>query len=116
MNVHDANALQFANLIAKGGTHPSDLPVQPLGQDDAEDAFANFRHGAWFGDSAEDAHAAGHSLQKSGGNRLVHCDNVLFIMVIFRTQDFIDNIAIVRQENQALGILVQPADRKMRSG
>ena len=33
-------------------------------------------------------------------------------MVIFRAQNFVDDVAVVRQENQAFGVLVQPPDRK----
>ena len=33
-------------------------------------------------------------------------------MVVFRTQDLVDDVAVVGQQDQAFGVLVEPADRE----
>src|SRR4029077_9548269 len=37
-------------------------------------------------------------------------DDVFLLMVVFGTKNFIDDVAVVRQEDQAFGVLVQSTD------
>lgn len=112
LDVHDPYSFQLAYLIAECLAHPSDLAVESLGEDDLEDTVADFGYSARLGDSSENADATGHALQKWRGDRLVDGDDVLFFVIVFCPQYFIDDISIVRQQNQPLRVLVQATDRE----
>src|SRR5881409_3254523 len=86
-DVHDANPVQRDHPVAKRLTHPSDLPVAPLCQDNAEFSLPTPADDAGSRALAEDDHAATHSVEKDLVERPVELHEVLFLMPMFGPQD-----------------------------
>lgn len=110
--MHDPDPGQSDNIISERFTHPADLPVQSLGQHNAEcpaslrDDLARQGHGIEYG------YARHHGPDKIIRDGTVDFDPVFFLVTIASAQDFINNIAIVGQKNQAFRIPVESADRE----
>jgi hypothetical protein len=51
-------------------------------------------------------------LQRQVGDRPLHGDEVFLLVIVLHAQDFVDDVAVVGQQDQAFGILVQAPDRK----
>ena len=60
----------------------------------------------------EDLHAVGHAVQEVLGQRPVDGDHVFLFVLVLGAQDLVDDVAVVGEQDQAFGILVQAADRK----
>ena len=100
------------HLVAEERAHAADLAVQALRQHDAEGRGADAPHFARLGDRAEDAHAARHAVEKDLGHRPVDRDDVFLLVLVLAAQDLVDDVAVVGQQDQPFGVLVEPADRK----
>ena len=57
-------------------------------------------------------HAGAHARREVGGERAVDRDDVFLLVVVLGAQDLVDDVAVVREQDQALGLLVEPADRE----
>ena len=112
LHVDDAHAAQLGDAVAERGRHQADLPVQTLGEHDAKAELRDLARAAGLGHLAVDAHALGHAGEEFVGDGLVHADQVFLLVVVFRAQDLVDDVAIAGEQDQPFGILVQPADRE----
>ena len=45
-------------------------------------------------------------------DRPIHRHHVFLLVLVLGAQDFVDDVAVVGEQDQAFGVLVQPADRK----
>ena len=79
-------------------------------EDDSKRRLIDTADFAGHGQFPHDLHAARHHLQRQIGDRPIYADDVFFLVIVFRTQDLVDDVAVVGQQDQALGILVQPAN------
>lgn len=110
-DVHDAHALEPRHLKAQVFAHAADLAVEALHQDDVEGMRAGFAQGGGQGDLPQDGHAGGHALQELGRDLLVDRDLVFLLMPALGAQDAVDDVPVGGHEDQAFGVLVQPAHR-----
>lgn len=98
-------------LVAEKSTHSPDLPVQSLGQDDAEGLPACFFHKAFPCDGIQNGNACGHFPDKIRGDLPVYSDQIFFFVEIAGAHDPVYQIALIGQKQKTLGILVQTAYR-----
>ena len=73
---------------------------------------ADLPDAARSGDPVENMHSARHSGEELGGDRAIDRDAVFLLVAVRRAQQVVDDIAVIRQQEQALGVLVEAADRK----
>ena len=112
LDVHDADAAQLPHMQTKRSGHQSDLPVESLRQDDAKTelvvfvCFARKRH------LSVNFHAAHHATQELIIDRVIHFGQIFLLVLVFRAQDFVDDVAVAGQQDQPFRILVEPANRK----
>lgn len=99
-------------MVPEHLAHAPDLPVQSLRQNNAKHAIIHAADPAGLGALAENAHAAGHAREESFRHRLVDGHDVFFFVIVLGTQDHIHDVAVVRKQDQPLGVLVQPPDRE----
>ena len=92
--------------------HAPDLTVQPLHQGNAEDKRRFFFDFALFRHRPEDRHPRPHTTNKFIGNRFIDRHQILFLMIVTRTEDLIHQIAVIGEENQSLGVFIQAANRE----
>lgn len=91
-------------------THPSNLPVQSLRQNDTEFAFSGCfyltrcRHGIQY------RYAARHSFQERRCQRLVHRYDIFFFVMIPCTQYLIHDITVIGQKQKSFRVLIQSPD------
>lgn len=110
-DVHNANALELNDFIAKVFTHATNLPIKALGQNNFKGSRALHDHFARFGFRAENGNAAGHFLRKISADGLVDGDDIFFFMCVTDPQDFINNIAVTGEEDKPFRLVVEAADR-----
>ena len=67
---------------------------------------------ALLGLGPQDRYTARHAIDKGRSDRLVDRDNVLFLVIVAGAQHLVDQIAIVGQKDQSLGLFVQTANRE----
>lgn len=110
--MHDPHPLQPKHLIVVSVAHASDLSVQSLLQNDPENAF-----GSWFargdtgaGPDVVKVHPLTDLFQELTTHRKIQCNNIFLFVRIFWMGDAIIQTANVRQQDQAFGILIEPAD------
>lgn len=111
MNVDDAHAHEPHDAIAKILAHPADLPVHPLGEDNAEFSFVQFLNLAWPCERAKNRHPSCHPSQEAFRDSFVYRHNIFFFMEISGLENLIPNLPIICHQQQALGFLVQPPHR-----
>ena len=90
--------------------HAPDLPVQTLRQDDPERVLGHGLDPARVRDRVEDRYARRHSAQELRRERPVDGYDVFLLVLVLRSQDRVDDVAVIGQEDQAFRVLVQPAD------
>src|SRR5450631_738023 len=112
MDVADAYALQALHPVAERRTHAADLPIESLGENQANGFPVDAAHLARLGYGTGYLHAARQHGKREVRDRAIDGDDVLLFVIIFRAQQFIDDIAVVGQQNQTFGILVQSPDGK----
>lgn len=111
-DIHDANTDQFGHLIPEDFAHPSDLSVEALRKDDAESGFAQLLDHAFFSDSSEDGNAIAHPGNEVSPDGLIDSDDIFLFVLVASPEDLVDDVAIVGEEDEPLGRLVQSADRE----
>ena len=92
--------------------HSANLPVQPLNQNDSENLRTFLNYFAFFGGNTKHRHTIRHALYRSICKRFINGNYIFFFVVISCTQNPVHHIAVVSQENQALRIFIQSANRK----
>ena len=115
-DVHDAHALELHDAVAEVLAHPANLPVESLGEDDAEGPASQLLDLALAGHGVEDGHAASHATDEAACDGLVDRDDVLFLVVVPSPQDLVDDVPVVRQEDESFARLVEAADREDARG
>ncbi len=97
--VHDAHAFELGDVKTEVFGHAADLPVQALAQHDIKGLAGLLRDLTWQSHSVKNWHASGHFFQEIVVNRFVDSDDILFVVRIASTQYFIDDIAVIGEEN-----------------
>ena len=110
MNVHDAFAVQRLHPVAEVLTHAANLPVEPLGKDDAKPPLAFLLDFTALGNRIENRYARTHLTQKIARYGLVYRHDVLLLVAVLHAQNPVDDIAVVGKQNKAGAGLVEPAD------
>ncbi len=111
-DIHDPDPNKAQNLITEVLTHPADLSVKALSQNDAKGPGTGGGDLTRPGHRAQNGHAGGHSCEKSCGYWTIDRDNVFFFVPVAGSQDFIDDAAVIGEKNQAFGITIESAHRK----
>jgi len=92
--------------------HAPDLAVEALGKNDAEAAAALLPYEALISNGIQYGHATAHVLHELGCHCLVHIDDVFLFVVVAGAQYFINDIAVIGQEDEAIRVFIQPAYRE----
>ena len=118
--VHDTDALQLLHLIAESCTHTTNLTIQSLCDHDMKLLLTKLRrtghvlpHLTWAGRRMQflQLDAIGERIQELLRARLIHGHDVFLLMVIPCTVDPIYEIALIRQKDESLRLLIETADR-----
>lgn len=109
--IHDPNPFQLLYFISQVLTHPADLSVQSLRQNDPEAAFSCLLYLTGSGHSVQDWHSSAHSADKIFVQRFVYNNKVLFLMVVACTHNLVNQISLICQKKKSLGFFVQSAYR-----
>lgn len=110
MNIHDAYPIQFGDLVIQVFAHPSDLPVEALRQNDAKCVGPHSLYLTFFRDCPQDGEAIAHAVDEFLGDGWFDGDDILLVVFVSSTQDLVDNIAIIGEEDEPLGRFVQAAN------
>ena len=85
-------------------------PHQGNAEDKAVLLFLTFAHSY----RPEDRYSRPHTTNTFVGNRFINRHQILFLMIVTRTEDLIHQIAVIGEENQPLGIFIQAANQGTR--
>ena len=66
-DVHDADALEFGDFVAKVIAHSPDLPVESLGQNNIEFVSIDLPNFTFIGDGVQNGNPTPHFMDKSFG-------------------------------------------------
>lgn len=108
----DSDPLQPLRPVAERRAHASDLAIQPLSEDDAKCFPVDARYLAGLGHLAHDFDAARQHAERQIGDGAIDRDDVFLFVIILRPQDLIHDVAVIGEQNQAFGVLVESADGK----
>lgn len=110
VDVHDADTIQFGDLVVQKLTHPADLAVQALVEDNAKGVWPLCFDQTFFCDCIQDGNAVAHAVDEFRGDGRLDSRDVLLVVIVSSAQDLVDDIPIIGKENEALGGFVQAAD------
>ena len=102
LDVHDAHTFELAHAVVQKLTHAANLAVEALGQDDRKGMAARLLDDTFACTGSYNRNAVAHLLNEFFGDWLIHRYQIFFFVVVARTQNFIDDIAVVGQENEPL--------------
>jgi hypothetical protein len=108
--VHDPYALQAPDGVTEVFAHASYLSVKTLSEHDPEGVTSNLCNPAGIRDCVQNWNATRHPIQEFGCQGSVDRDDVFFLMLILSPQNDIDDVPIIGQEDEPLGILIQTTD------
>src|SRR6187431_2812125 len=111
-DVHDADADETLHAPAERGAHAADLAIDSLRQHDAEAIRTGARHGGRLRLLGSDANAPTHHREEGVCDIGLDRHQVLLLVTALDAQDFVDDVAVVREEDESLGVLVETTDRK----
>ena len=111
--IHDPDPFQLLYLISQIPAHSADLPVQSLCQNDPELFFSCPFYPAFARCRAKfhKRNTVCHTLQKCIRHRTVHGNKIFFFMHISRPHNFVDNLTVIRQQQQSFRLFIQTPDR-----
>ena len=112
VDMHDADALERQGRVAKCFGHAADLAIETLGKGDPEHPRAKLHDLARPGRGVREPHTARHARHEFGRDRVIDGDDVFLLVMVLGPQHLVDDITIVREEDQAFRVLVEPTDRK----
>lgn len=115
-DVHDSHAMQRNNPVAERLSHAPNLTISSFRKNDAEAASAKTGQGTASRTNTQNHHSLRHAPEKRLVNLPIHLDLVFALMPMFDPQDFIYDIAVVREKNEAGGILIETPDRENPGG
>lgn len=110
LHVHDARSFELDDTIPQKLAHAPNLAVETLGEYDIKGGVVDGHHRAGLSDGAQDGHPAAHFFEKIGGDGLIDGHDVLLFVLVARPQDLVDDIAVVGQKDEALGVFVEAPD------
>ena len=102
----------MAHVVAEHFAHAADLPVETLSQNNPEVVLTHAADFARLGFGVKNAYPTGHAVQEGSSYRLVDGDEILFLVIVFRAQNFVDDVAVVGQQDQPGGFFIEPPDGK----
>lgn len=100
-DVHDADAFQAFDVDTKSFTHAAELAIFAFDDGDCERHVAQFFYFCGERFAAKNFDTGSHSVEEFRGNGAVDGDNVFFFVFSFGAEDFIHNIAVVGEEDEA---------------
>ncbi len=109
-DVHDAHARERDHPIAERLTHAADLAVASFDQDDAESIGRLPPNCAGQGRTSQYEHARRHAIQEFSVEWAVHTHHVLALVAVLGPQDLVDDVAVVREQDESGGVLVQSSN------
>ena len=98
-------------MISKILTHPADLSVQPLRQNNGKAVPASLSHDAWARNSPKYRHSILHMTHKFICNFVVYRHLIFLFVVVACPHDTVDKISLIGHKEKSLGIFIQPSHR-----
>ena len=83
LNVHDTDPLELSDLITQVATHPANLPIQSLFEDNPKLKLVDGFDRAGSGYRIQDGHARTHPLHETRMQGFVHSHHIFLFMVVF---------------------------------
>ena len=83
-------------------THPADLSVQPLRQNNGKTVPASLSHDAWARNSPKYRHTCLHMTYKFIRNFVVHSHLIFLFVVIACPHDSIDKLTLISHQKKSL--------------
>ena len=96
-------------MISKILTHPADLSVQPLRQNNGKTIPASLSHDAWARNSPKYRHSILHMTHKFICNFVVYRHLIFLFVVVACPHDTVDKISLIGHKEKSLGIFIQPS-------
>ena len=98
--------------MADGLAHPPDLAVAPLVHDDAQHPGSHHPHSGWCGGTVAQVDAPPETAQRTDGWLALHLHQVLLVHAVRRVRQAVRQLAVVGEQQQALAVGVQAANRE----
>lgn len=110
--MHDAYALKLYRIGVHRSTHTTNLVLLTFREGDRELPFAKDFYLALFCDIAADIDAFFHMDWEARPQVYGSFDAVFLFVLKLRVEQAVSDAAIVGEDNQSVGILVEPPDRE----
>jgi hypothetical protein len=81
--MHDTDPLELGHLVPKVATHPANLPIQTLFEDNPKLKLVDDFDCTGSSYSIQDGNACTHPLSETGMERLVHGHYIFLLVVVF---------------------------------
>jgi hypothetical protein len=115
----EAHSLEADDRVADGVAHVANLPGAPFMERDGEQrlvlagaqAGVHQAHDGRCGPAPFDRHAAAQAVERAFVGHAAHAGVVLALDLVARVQEVRRQLAVVREQEQALRVVVEPADR-----
>jgi len=102
--------MEARHPVTERPAHPSDLPVEPFCEDDAKPIAPYAGRLTPLRLFSEYLYAAGHLVQKRLAEWTVDLYEILPLVAELGAKNLVDNVAVVRHEDETGRVLVQPSD------
>src|SRR6476659_10466767 len=110
--MHDPDAVQSDDPIPYRLAHPSDLSISAFGQNDPEPLRPEAFHPTRLRLAIQDDDACGKTVQHRLIVGAIYRDLVFALLTELGPENLVHDVAVVGQEDQTGGVLVEAADRK----
>lgn len=111
-HVHDPRTVELDHAIAERVAHAPDLPIPPLGENNPKPIASHPSHLTRLRLAAENNHASSHLIQECLTKGAIYLHEIFSFVTEFGAEDSVDDVAVVRQQNETGGIFIQPSDRE----
>ena len=98
-------------MIAKTLTHPANLTVQSLGQNDRKTVFTCLPHSTGTCNRSQYRYSFLHASYKFICNFMVYRHLIFLFVVVACPHDTINKISLISHKEKSLGIFIQPSHR-----
>ena len=110
--MHDPDTMQREHPIPQDLAHAPDLSIASFGEDDAEPCGTDSFNQAGFGRTVENDDPLSHAVNERLIEWMIDRHLVFPFMPVLGSQDLVHDVPVVREKNEAGGVLVESADRK----
>ena len=110
--MHDPDTVERTHSVPEDMAHAPDLSIPTLRQDDAEPCGAQSLNLTGLRPTAQNHDSPGHPIEERLIEGSIHRHFIFPFMTKLRPKNLVDDIPVVRQENEPRRVFVETADRE----